>query len=132
LRSFLELVEVRIMRDQGHLKNFQLQTDLDFLTESFGCLSGALAEIHENDYDHGEIGPENILVHNNRVFISKFSFGLKCGGSAKGSFMHRFINVFGALDVGSRAIQSAKELRPPTLSPGVVCDDSMLKPIGPS
>lgn len=129
LRSFLELIEVRVMRNQGHSKDFQLQKDLDFLTESFGCLSGALAEIHENDYDHGEIGPDNILVHDNRIFISKFSFGLKCGGSAtRDNFLHRFINAFGALDFGSRGSQSARNMPLPPLSPGVVRDNSLLKP----
>jgi len=129
LRSFLELVELRVTRNQGPSKDFQLQK---FLTESFGCLSGALAEIHENGYDHGEIRPENILVHDNRIFISKFSFGLKCGGSVKGSssdnFLQRFVNVVGASDIRSRGSQSAKNRPSPPLSPGVVCDDSLPKP----
>lgn len=133
LRSFLELVELRVMRNQGLPKDFQLQKDLDFLTESFGCLSGALAKIHENGYDHGEIRPENILVHDNRIFISKFSFGLKCRGSTRGSssdnWSRRFINTFGAMDLGSRGSQTANDTPPPTLSPGVVCDESLPNPI---
>ncbi len=132
LRSFLELIELRVMRNRGHSKDFQLQKDLELLTEGFGCLSGALADIHKNGYDHGEIRPENILVHDNRIFISKISFGLKCGGSAKGSssdsFLQRFVNAVGALDLGSRGRQSAKNRPPPPLSPGVVCDDSLPKP----
>ncbi len=132
LRSFLGLIELRVMRNRVHPKDFQLQKNLELLTESFGCLSGALAEIHEHGYDHGEIRPENILVHDNRIFISKFSFGLKCGGSATRSssdnFLHRFINAFGALDFGSRGSQSARDMPQLPLSPGVVRDNSLLKP----
>lgn len=132
LRSFLELIEVRVKRNGGHSRDFDLQKDLKFLTESFGCLSGALAEIHESGYDHGEIRPENILVHDNRIFISKFSFGLKCGDSAKGnsneSFLQRCIDFVGAMDLGSRGSPSAKDSPPPAPTSGVVCDDSLPRP----
>lgn len=132
LRSFLGLIELRMIRNRGHPKDSQLEKDLDLLAASFGCLSGALAEIHEHGYDHGEIRPENILVHDHRIYISKFSLGLKCGrhtrGSSSDDLLHRFINVFGAMDLGILRSHSAKDLPPDTLSPGVVCDDALPKP----
>ena len=134
LRSYLDLFELKFMRSRKLAMDEQLQKDFRFLTESFGCLSSALSAIHAAGYDHGEIRPENILVDNNRIFISKFSFGLKYdsyGKSTKGNandkFYHRFFNAFGALDLGSRGNQSSKNQSPPVISPEVVCCRHLLR-----
>ena len=76
LRSYLELAELRYQRKQI------LPKETDFLTRSFGCLANALACLHKAGYDHNDIRPENILVHEpaSRIFLSKFSFGLKSKG----------------------------------------------------
>ena len=46
-----------------------------FLGESFGCLAAALYYVHQRDCLHGNIRPENILLHNDRVFLSRFVQG---------------------------------------------------------
>lgn len=47
LRNFLDMLELRLIRNQDHSRDLQLLKDLTLLEESFGCLSGALAKIHE-------------------------------------------------------------------------------------
>lgn len=98
LRSYLELAEL-----YSNQKS-KLPIDPDFMTKSFGCLANALACVHAAGYDHGDIRPENILVHNHRIYLSKFSFGLKSdigkrdnGPSYKQ--LHRFIDLFGKLSL---------------------------------
>lgn len=119
LRSFLGLVELRMTKLQDLSKDSQLQKDLHLLNESFGCLSAALSTVHQARYDHGEIRPANILVHDNRIFISKFSFGLKFGGSTTSS-VYRYISPFGLIDLGNRGSRPSRDLLPPTLDPEVV------------
>ena len=83
LRSYLELAELKYQRKQP------LTKDYDFLTRSFGCLANALACLHNLGYDHNDIRPENILVHDltheSRIFLSKFSFGLRSEGGTSAS-----------------------------------------------
>lgn len=74
LRTYLELVS-----------KSKDKMDLNFLTKTFGCLAKALACVHAAGYDHGDISSENILVHNRRVYLSKFSFGLKVATGRKES-----------------------------------------------
>lgn len=68
LRSYLELAEV-------------CPQDTDFLVRSFGCLANAVARLHKEGFDHGDIRRENILVHvqeeRPRIKLTKFSFGQK-------------------------------------------------------
>ena len=78
--------------------------NLEFMTRSFGCLANALACVHKFGYDHGDIRPENILVHNNRIYLSKFSFGLKSDIGTKDSRPsnqqpYRFKDLFGKLSL---------------------------------
>ena len=100
LRSYLELVE------RHSIQKSKLPIDiLEFMTRSFGCLANALACVHAAGYDHGDIRPENILVHDKRIYLSKFSFGLKLdtGTSDRGPSypeLHRFIDLFGKLSLG--------------------------------
>ncbi|KAH7091475.1 kinase-like domain-containing protein [Paraphoma chrysanthemicola] len=42
------------------------------LERAFGCLANALAFIHTQEICHGEIKPENILMHGNYVVITDF------------------------------------------------------------
>lgn len=98
LRSYLELAEV-CTNQRG-----KVPVDLDFMTRSFGCLANALACVHAAGYDHGDIRPENILVHDHRIYLSKFSFGLKLEFGAQDSRPsnqqpYRFLN-FGRLSLG--------------------------------
>ena len=78
LRSYLELAEPRSSR--------RVIVDVDFMKTSFLCLADALAKVHEAGYDHGDIRPDNILVHNGRIYLSKFSFGLKSKDHRRASF----------------------------------------------
>lgn len=127
LRSYLELFELRLMRSRHSPEYLELLEGLELLTESFGCLSGALAAIHAAGYDHGDIRPENILIHGNRIFISKFSFGLKHGSPAKGnSKLLRITNVFGFLDVENHESQPAPRRESPTPSPDEVRNPSQV------
>lgn len=99
LRSYLELTELQKIRQRD------LPIDISLLISIFGCLTSALACLHAAGYDHGDIRPENILIHNDRVFLSKFSLGLKTetGGTAgNSSNLHRFIDLFGRLGLGRR------------------------------
>ena len=124
LRTFLDLVEIRFMKSkQQKFSHSQLEKDLRVLTESFGCLSNALATIHEAGYDHGELRPENILVHDGRVYISKFSYGLEhaTSNSSSGSdSSHRFIDRFGGMGLRRGKRQAAANRKPPHISPKVV------------
>ena len=123
LRSYLELFELLLMRSRDSPEEREPLVELELLTESFGCLSGALATIHAAGYDHGDIRPENILIHDKRIFISKFSFGLKYGSSAKGSNrLVRFFNTLGFMDVENHGNQPVQKREPPILSPDKVCD----------
>ena len=89
LRSYMEMVEVRTQRDEV-LSNGK---EFGFLTRSFGCLASALAHLHQKGYNHNDIRPENILVHEMghgpRIFLSKFSFG---GGSSASGKVWRFFD----------------------------------------
>ena len=68
-----------------YLQEIELQTakasfpNLRFLAESFGCLANAVKYIHSKGVFHGDIKPENILVHDGRVFLAKFGQALNCG-----------------------------------------------------
>lgn len=42
------------------------------MTRALGCLSAALAFIHETDILHGDIKPSNILVHQGKFIITDF------------------------------------------------------------
>ena len=128
LRSYLELVELHLMRSRVSRVNPVPLVKLELLIESFGCLSGALAAIHAAGYDHGDIRPENILIHDKRIFISKISFGLKYASYARGTNgILRFINAIGFMDVENHGSQPTQKKVPPTLSPDEVCDPSQLK-----
>ena len=43
-----------------------------FLAESFGCLADAVSYIHKNGIRHENIRPENVLHHEDRVFLTRF------------------------------------------------------------
>ncbi|KAL8827449.1 MAG: hypothetical protein Q9191_003174 [Dirinaria sp. TL-2023a] len=99
LRSYLELVALK------HERNEIATTgkEFEFLTRCFGCLANAMAHLHNRGYDHNDIRPENILVHDMgkkpRIFLSKFSFGLKFEGASASGKNWRFINGFGKLSL---------------------------------
>lgn len=100
LRSYLELTELYMIRKR---KN---SVDLDFLRRSFGCLANAVACVHKATYDHGDIRPENILVHDNRIYLSKFSFGLKQNirtndSGPSNQQLYRVMDLFGRLSLRS-------------------------------
>ena len=86
LRTYLELATV----------------NLDFMRRSFGCLANALACIHGAGYDHGDIRPENILVNGDRIYLSKFSFGLATTKDRRESnqYLYRVKDKFGRLSLG--------------------------------
>ena len=64
LRTYLQAIE---------LQNAKVSTpNLKFLAESFGCLASALNYVHDSSVFHGDVKPENILVHAGRVFLAKF------------------------------------------------------------
>ena len=101
LRSYLEIAELQIKQ------NRLADEDFEFMTRSFECLADALACVHAAGYDHGDISPENILVHHRRIYLSKFSFGLRLNIQAKGGGPsnhrhHRFRNAFGNLSLRGR------------------------------
>ena len=100
LRSYLELVELKYQRKEISSKG----KEFAFLTRSLGCLANALAHLHKRGYDHNDIRPENILVHDMgqqpRIFLSKFSFGLKSEGGASASGKNwRITNGIGKLSL---------------------------------
>ena len=107
LRSYLELVELKYQRNEPLMK------DAGCLTRSFGCLSNALACLHGSGYDHNDIRPENILVHDvghaSRIFLSKFSFGIRSEGGTgadgtNSSQVWRFIDrITGNLSLRQKA-----------------------------
>ena len=94
LRSYLELAE--------SCQERRVNVDVDFMKTSFWCLADALAKVHAADYDHGDIRPDNILVHNGRIYLSKFSFGLKSKHHRRASFqgVRRFMDMFDRLSLG--------------------------------
>ena len=94
LRSYLELGESCQRR--------RVNVDVDFMKTSFWCLADALAKVHAAGYDHGDIRPDNILVHNGRIYLSKFSFGLKSKSQRRASFqgVRRFMDMFDRLSLG--------------------------------
>ena len=99
LRSYMELAELEMMRARD------LPVNISFLNTTFGCLADALACVHAAGYDHGDIRPGNILVDNDRIFFSGFTFGLKthrARGSGSGQ-LQRFIDIFGRLGLGQQA-----------------------------
>ena len=99
LRSYMDLAELEKITPR------HLPIDISFLNTIFGCLANALACVHAAGYDHGDIRPGNILVDNDRVFLSGFTFGLKthrARGSSNGQ-RHRFIDIFGKLGLGQQA-----------------------------
>ena len=98
LRSHLEFAEL-----YSNQKS-KLPVALDFMTKSFGCLANALACVHADGYDHGDIRPENILVHNHRIYLLKFSFGLESDigkRDRRPSYeqLHRFMDLCGKLSL---------------------------------
>ena len=94
LRSYLELAESRQKRN--------VKVNVDFLKTSFWCLADALTKVHEAGYDHGDIRPDNILVHNGRIYLSKVSFGLKSKNHRRASFQgaRRFMDMFDRVSLG--------------------------------
>ena len=94
LRSYLELAESCQRR--------RVNVDVDLMKTSFWCLADALAKVHAAGYDHGDIRPDNILVHNGRIYLSKFSFGLKSKSHRRPSFqgVRRFMDMFDRLSLG--------------------------------
>ena len=73
LRTYLQEIELQHARASS--------PNLRFLAESFGCLANALGYIHGERIFHGDIKPENILIHDGRVFIAKFGQASKCNPS---------------------------------------------------
>ena len=96
LRSYLELAETCSNQKE------RAPVDLDFMTRSFGCLANALACVHAAAYDHGDIRPENILVHAGRIYLSKFSFGFKSTKEKKANNqqLYRVMKNVGRLSIG--------------------------------
>ena len=104
LRTFLALAEI-YEHDQA-----KSPMNLDFLTRAFGCLADALATVHAKEYDHGDISPENILVHNNRLYLSKFSFGLKTHSwnrAPNNQRPYRFLDMLGKISLTQGTSQEA-------------------------
>jgi len=64
LRTYLQEIELQNAKASS--------PNLKFLAESFGCLANALRYIHGKGIFHGDIKPENILIHEGRVFMAKF------------------------------------------------------------
>lgn len=111
LRSYMELAELRMVH------NRHVPVDIKFLTESLGCLASALAAVHAAGYDHGDIRPENILVHERRIFLSKFSLGLRCEntgptGSSRPQRLYRYVDWFGRLSLGRQDEPDSLNRRP--------------------
>ncbi|KAL8764150.1 MAG: hypothetical protein Q9194_007152 [Teloschistes cf. exilis] len=123
LRTYLELTELRMKQPLDSLDSWKrLQKMLELLRESFGCLSGALAAVHETQYDHGELRPANILVDNNRIFLSKFSVGLKFRGSSATSLgkLFRFIDQFGYTNLDRHGSSRTQGRPQPIIDPEVI------------
>lgn len=104
LRTYLELTELQ-NKSNGTL---DLPLYEGLLIKIFGCLASALASVHAAGYDHGNIGPRNILIHNGIVFLSKFSLGLKIesgswGGGNQQPGTYRFIDYFGSIGLGRQS-----------------------------
>ena len=119
LRSYLELAE-SCQRRRVHV-------DVDFMKTSFWCLADALAKVHAAGYDHGDIRPDNILVHNSRIYLSKFSFGLKSKRHRRASFqgVRRFMDMFDRLSLGR------SEDNPSSASAGRLQRDEVRKSLAP-
>ena len=106
LRTYLEMTELY------NKSNCTLDLPLHegLLDQSFGCLASAIASVHAAGFDHGDIGPRNILVHDGRVFLSKFSSGLKTdrgGWALNQSTTYRFTDLLGNVNPRRRSFQSA-------------------------
>jgi serine/threonine protein kinase len=50
----------------------ELKNMTEVLEQAFGCLSSALAYMHENGIRHKDIKPQNILIHRGRVIYTDF------------------------------------------------------------
>ncbi len=129
LRSYMELAEIQMKLNKN------LAVDLRFLTRSLGCLASAMASVHTSGYDHGDIRPENVLVNEDMIFLSKFSHGLRSEGT-DGPTMQRFIDAIGRLDIGRRPSRgsangsprptSPRSRSPRPTNPAAVCNVSFL------
>ena len=62
---------------------------LPFLADSFGCLANGLKYVHDSNIFHGDIKPENILVHAGRVFLAKFGQAANYGFSSATNIAER-------------------------------------------
>lgn len=101
LRSCLELAEFY------HIQKNKLPSDINFMKRSFGCLANALACVHAAGHDHGDIRPENILVHHQRFYLSNFSLtfisDIGTTRSGRGNQpLHRFMGLFSRFPFGRR------------------------------
>lgn len=114
LRSFMELIEIK--RLQGH----DVSADILLLTRSLGCMASALDCVHDAGYDHGDLRPENILVHEKNILLSKFSFGLKFEDSG----ILRMLNDFGKFYISRQAAATSVSGRPSPSNPAAVSDAS--------
>jgi hypothetical protein len=47
-----------------------------FLAQSYGCLTSALAYVHENCVRHKDIKPSNILIHRQNILLADFGAAL--------------------------------------------------------
>ena len=96
LRTYLELADPDRNQDRT------VRVNLDFMRRSLGCLANALACTHGAGYDHGDIRPENILVNCDRIYLSKFSFGLATTKDRKESnqYLYRIKDKVGRLSLG--------------------------------
>ena len=89
LRTYIEMAELGVRpRESTRL-----------LTECFGCLANVLSHVHKAGYDHGDIRPENVLIHDGNILFSKFSLGLKIE-NADSPVDERWVNRFGKLITG--------------------------------
>ena len=107
LRSYLTLAETHTKYKTIPQRNFSSS-----LTQAFGSSAEALACVHTAGFDHGDISPENILVHNERIFLSKFSFGLELENieSNYGSSRQRLWRLqdkLGKLSLGLGAVETS-------------------------
>ena len=98
----LELKELGTIEELAYLRSLKQSkssipktaTAVGFLQQTLGCMTEALAYVHQNDIRHGDLNPKNILLSPGRVYLADFGIARDVKESENSITSHRYGTPF--------------------------------------